>query len=309
MSWITLIVKTDNACAESLSDALLEHGALSVDIHDAAAGTDEEQPLYGEPGLPAGQLWQKAEVSGMFESHADIDAVMRSVTETLELPDVPAYRMETVEEQDWVRLTQSQFSPIRISSRLWIVPTWHQPPDSEAINLILDPGLAFGTGSHPTTQLCLAWLDQYLKQGETLLDYGCGSGILAIAALKLGASLVTGIDIDPHAIKASYANALLNACDQSRLSFGTHYPVETNKKDKSGAVKQVDIVMANILSNPLIMLAPILARATRKGGQIVLSGILETQAEEVKSVYRQWFEMHTSGKQEDWVLLTGSRID
>ena len=309
MSWITLIVKTNNACAESLSEALLEHGALSVDIHDAAAGTDEEQPLYGEPGLPTEQLWQKAEVSGMFESHAEIDVIMRSVTETLELPDMPAYRVETVEEQDWVRLTQAQFKPIRISSRLWIVPTWHQPPDSAAINVILDPGLAFGTGSHPTTQLCLDWLGQYLKQGETLLDYGCGSGILAIAALKLGASHVTGIDIDPHAIKASYANAILNACDQSKLLFGTRYPVETVKIDKSSAVEQADIVVANILSNPLIMLAPILAQATRKGGQIVLSGILETQAEEVKSVYRQWFEMQTSGKQEDWVLLTGNRVE
>lgn len=307
MSWITLIIKADNSYAELLSEVLLEHGALSVDIHDGAAGTDEEQPLYGEPGLPAEQVWQKAEVSGIFEHAIDVDAMMRSVTETLELHAMPVYRVETVEEQDWVRLTQSQFNPIRISSRLWIVPTWHQPPDPDATNLILDPGLAFGTGSHPTTQLCLAWLDEHLKQGETLLDYGCGSGILAIAALKLGASHVTGIDIDPHAIKASHANAILNGCDQSKLHFGIRYQVKADKNDKSGTVKQVDIVMANILSNPLIMLAPILAQAVRKGGQIVLSGILEAQAEEVKSVYGQWFEMQTSKKQEDWVLLTGTR--
>ena len=309
MSWITLIIRADDTYAESLSDVLLEHGALSVDIHDAAAGTEEEQPLYGEPGLPEEQVWQKAEVSGMFEQNTDINAIMQSVKKTLQLTDAPVYRVETVKEQDWVRLTQSQFNPIRISTRLWIVPTWHQPPDSEAINLILDPGLAFGTGSHPTTQLCLAWLDQYLKQGETLLDYGCGSGILAIAALKLGASLVTGIDIDPHAIKASHANAILNGCEQSKLFFGTHYQAGTNKNDKFGAVDQVDIVVANILSNPLIMLAPILARATREGGQIVLSGILKTQAEEVKSVYRQWFKMQISGEQEDWTLLTGTKID
>ncbi len=304
MSWKSIIIKTDNASADRLSESLLEHGALSADIHDAEAGTDAEQPLYGEPGLPAEQVWQKAEVTGLFDNDADLDAIMQSVKAATQLSQMPSYRTETVEAQDWVRLTQSQFSPIQISARLWVVPTWHRPPDPAAINLILDPGLAFGTGSHPTTQLCLVWLDQHLKQGETLLDYGCGSGILAIAALKLGAGHVTGIDIDPHAVKASQANALLNDCDQSKLFFSTHY--QTNDPDdKTGETRQVDIVIANILSNPLIMLAPILEQATRKGGQIVLSGILQAQADEVKVTYQKWFDMQSSYEQDGWILLTG----
>ncbi len=298
MSWITLIINTDSVGAELLSDTLMEAGALSVDIHDAAVGTESEQPLYGEPGQPAEQLWSKAEVSGLFDTESDIDSVMNYVTDKLQLPNIPAFRVAPIEDQDWVRLTQSQFDPIQISNRLWIVPTWHEFPDPEAINLILDPGLAFGTGSHPTTQLCLSWLDQHLKQGDTLLDYGCGSGILAIAAQKMGAAHVTGIDIDPHAIKASRANALLNACDQSSISFDTHYPAAKN---------QVDIVVANILSSPLIMLAPILAQATCVGGSVVLSGILQAQVDEVGAVYQQWFEIQATKAQEGWVLLTGTR--
>ncbi|HBV20218.1 MAG TPA: 50S ribosomal protein L11 methyltransferase [Nitrosomonas sp.] len=305
MSWKSIIIKTDNASADRLSEALLEHGALSADIHDAEAGTDAEQPLYGEPGLPAEQVWQKAEVTGLFADDTDLNAIMQSVKAATQLSQMPSYRTETVEAQDWVRLTQSQFSPIQISARLWVVPTWHQPPDSAAINLILDPGLAFGTGSHPTTQLCLVWLDQHLKQGETLLDYGCGSGILAIAALKLGAGHVAGIDIDPHAVNASQANALLNDCDQSKLFFSTHYQTGNNPDDKTGESGQVDIVIANILSNPLIMLAPILVQAVRKGGQIVLSGILRAQANEVKAAYQKWFDMQSSHEQDGWVLLTG----
>lgn len=302
MSWLVLIIKTNNIFAESLSEGLLEQGALSVDIHDAASGTKEEQPLYGEPGAPVEQLWQKVEVNALFENDADIKTVMQSVTDACQLARVPSYHVETIEEQDWVRLTQSQFNPIQITQRLWIVPTWHQPVDPAAINLVMDPGLAFGTGSHPTTQLCLIWLDQHLKKDEIVLDYGCGSGILAIAALKLGAKFVTGIDIDWHAIKASRDNAQLNACNLSKLYFATHYQAIDKK---SGTARQVDIVVANILSNPLIMLAPILAQAVRHGGQIVLSGILQEQTEEVKTIYQQWLEMQKANEKEGWVLLTG----
>ncbi len=302
MSWITITLKTNSASVEILGEVLLEQGALSIDIHDAAAGTDQEQPLFGEPGSPDGQIWHESEVTGMFDRNTDADAVMQSVTKILQLSEVPVYTVETIEAQDWVRLTQSQFNPICISSRLWIVPTWHKPVDPEAVNLILDPGLAFGTGSHPTTQLCLAWLDQHLSPGETLLDYGCGSGILSIAALKLGAARVAGVDIDPHAIEASHTNAQLNACDQSNLTFATQYTVTGNTAQK---VPQYDVVMANILPNPLIILAPILAEAARQGGRIVLSGILEAQATEVKSIYEQWFDMKTSIVREGWVLITG----
>lgn len=302
MSWVTLIIKTDSIHAELLSDALMTQGALSVDIHDAAADTQDEQMLFGEPGEPSGEIWQNAEVSALFNQDADIDEILRNITHTVQLDSQPDHRLETVEEQDWVRLTQSQFDPIRISQRLWIVPTWHQSPDPAAINLILDPGLAFGTGSHPTTQLCLGWLDRNLQPGNKVIDYGCGSGILAIAALKLGADHVTGIDIDLQAIEASQENALRNQCDPSRFVFATtHHTVQQGLQPD----EQVDVVVANILANPLIMLAPILAQAVRQHGHVVLSGILKEQAEEVRDVYQQWFDMCIADEQEAWVLLTG----
>lgn len=302
MSWITLIINADAKHAELLSDALMEQGALSVDIHDAAADTQNEQMLFGEPGEPGGEIWQNAEVSALFDQDVDIEEVLRNVTHLVQLDHQPGYRLERVEEQDWVRLTQSQFDPIQISPRLWIVPTWHQLPDPAAINLILDPGLAFGTGSHPTTQLCLGWLDQNLQAGDKVIDYGCGSGILAIAALKLGARHVTGIDIDPQAIKASQENALRNQCEPSRFDFAAaHQAAERDLQPQ----EQADAVVANILANPLMILAPILTQAVRKQGYIVLSGILKEQAEEVRAVYQQWFDMRIADKKEDWVLLTG----
>ena len=302
MSWVTLIIETDAAHAEVLSDALLEQGALSVDIHDAAADTQDEQMLFGEPGEPSGEIWQNAEVSALFDQDADIVAILRNVTQIMQSDQPLDYRIERIEEQDWVRLTQSQFDPIQISARLWIVPTWHQSPDPAAINLILDPGLAFGTGSHPTTQLCLGWLDQNLQPGDKMMDYGCGSGILAIAALKLGARYVTGIDIDPQAIKASEENALRNQCDPEKFHFATaHQATERSAQPE----EQTDVVVANILANPLIILAPLLMQIVRKHGHIVLSGILKEQAEEVKAVYQQWFDMRIAREQEGWVLLTG----
>ncbi|MBS0497611.1 MAG: 50S ribosomal protein L11 methyltransferase [Proteobacteria bacterium] len=304
MSWVTLIIETDAAHAETLSDALLEQGALSVDIHDAAADTADEQMLFGEPGEPSGEIWQHAEVSALFNADANIVEILRNVASIAQTDQPLNHRVERIEEQDWVRLTQSQFDPIQISARLWIVPTWHASPDPAAINLILDPGLAFGTGSHPTTQLCLRWLDQNLQPDATVVDYGCGSGILAIAALKLGARHVTGIDIDPQAIKASEENALRNQCDPSRFHFATAYQVtEWNLQ----AAEQTDVLVANILANPLILLAPLLAQIVRPHGHIVLSGILEEQAEEVRDTYQQWFNMSIAGKQEGWVLLTGSK--
>lgn len=302
MSWITLIIRADAAHAELLSDALMEQGAISVDIHDAAADTQDEQLLFGEPGEPSGEIWQNAEVSALFNQGVDFDEIMQNVTSLVQLGSQPNYRLERVEEQDWVRLTQSQFDPIQISPRLWIVPTWHQSPDPQAINLILDPGLAFGTGSHPTTQLCLGWLDQNLQQGNRVIDYGCGSGILAIAAIKLGADHVTGIDIDPQAITASQDNALRNNCDPAKFIFATAHKAAQQDLQPN---EQVDVVVANILANPLIILAPILVQAVRKGGHIVLSGILQEQGEDVRRVYQHWFDIHIVNEQEGWVLLTG----
>jgi ribosomal protein L11 methyltransferase len=304
MPWISLTLEIDAAHAEILSDALLELGALSVDIHDAAAGTAREQPLFGEPGEPPEKIWPLTEITALFDADADVSAVMQAATQAVELVSLPIYRLAEVLEQDWVRLSQAQFTPIQISARLWIVPSWHQIPDPAAVSLILDPGLAFGTGSHPTTQLCLAWLDENLRGGEDVLDYGCGSGILAIAALKLGASHAVGIDIDPRAIVASRDNARRNQLDQMQVEFCTAH---TAPQAALATAAWADVVVANILANPLIVLAPLLMSMTRKGGHIVLSGILRDQAEEVARIYRQWFEMRIAGEREGWVLLTGTR--
>jgi len=195
-----------------------------------------------------------------------------------------------------VRLTQSQFEPIPISPRLWIVPTWHTAADPDAINIVLDPGLAFGTGSHPTTRLCLRWLDNNLAGGESVLDYGCGSGILAIAAMKLGAAHAVGVDVDAQAVTASRDNAIANHVENVRF----HLPDEA-------ARDSYDLVVANILTNPLRLLAPLLADATRQGGQIVLSGILESQAQDVMNIYQQWFELNAPIFEDGWSCLSGRK--
>ena len=296
MSWLTLIVDTDAAHAEALSEALLELGALSVDLLDADADTPDEQAIFGEPGEPPPGVWQHNRVSALFDADKDVAAILSEAVANIGLQDLPVHRVETLDDNDWVRLTQSQFEPIPISSRLWIVPTWHTPSDPNAINIVLDPGLAFGTGSHPTTRLCLRWLDGNIKGGETVLDYGCGSGILAIAALKFGAASAVGIDVDAQAVSASRDNAIANQVEN--VSFAL--PDGT-----SGG--PYDVVVANILTNPLRMLAPLLAGATRQGGRIVLSGILEEQAQDVMDIYAQWFDLNTPVFEDGWSCLSGTK--
>jgi ribosomal protein L11 methyltransferase len=293
MAWLSLKIEADEQTAGLLSDALLELGALSSDIQDANAETDHEQPIFGEPGEPVDSVWQHSIVSGLFAEDADIPAILAEAAAAVHLAATPRHRVDRVEEQDWVRLTQSQFDPIKISSRLWIIPTWHTAPDPAAINLILDPGLAFGTGSHPTTHLCLQWLERHLRGGELVLDYGCGSGILAIAALKLGAGRALGVDIDPQAVLASRQNA-----EQNQVSAEFYLPDAAPKL-------QADVVVANILANPLKVLAPMLAQSVRPGGRIVLSGILAPQAEETLVIYRQWFDMEIAGELDGWACLAG----
>ncbi|MHB9119257.1 MAG: 50S ribosomal protein L11 methyltransferase [Burkholderiales bacterium] len=296
MAWQSLKVRTDERHAERLSDALLELGALSAGIEDADAGTEREQPVFGEPGEPPPGVWQHSVVSALFPADADIAAVMAELDASLELGLGRDWSVEALEETDWVRLTQSQFDPIPISPRLWIVPSWHTAPDPGAINLQLDPGLAFGTGGHPTTRLCLQWLDEHIRGGETVLDYGCGSGILAIAAAKLGAGKTVGIDIDPQAILSSRQNAAMNGVE-----------VDFFLPDEAPALL-ADVVIANILTNPLKVLAPLLAGSTRPGGRLVLSGILAPQAEDVLAVYRAWFDIDVYREDDGWVCLSGSRI-
>jgi len=296
MPWLSLIVDSDAEHAEALSEALLDLGALSVDLLDADADTPDEQAIFGEPSESPPGVWQHNRVSALFDSDKDVSAILRNASAIIGLKQIPQHRIETLADNDWVRLTQSQFEPIPISPRLWIVPTWHTPSDPNAINIVLDPGLAFGTGSHPTTCLCLRWLDINLQGGERVLDYGCGSGILAIAALKLGAAHADGVDVDLQAVIASRDNA--NANQVKNVQF--YLPDDAPQSS-------YDLVVANILTNPLRVLAPLLAKSTQSGGQIVLSGILEEQAQDVMNIYQQWFDLNAPIFGDGWSCLSGRK--
>jgi ribosomal protein L11 methyltransferase len=293
LAWVSLILSTDARVADALSDALLEQGAQSVSVEDANAGTAEEAPLYGEPGSAAQGAWPQSLIKALCAQDADPLRLLAAACAQIGLAPLPQYCLEAVGDEDWVRLSQSQFEPIRISDKLWIVPSWANAPDPHAVNLVLDPGLAFGTGSHPTTRLCLQWLERTTVGGERVLDYGCGSGILAIAALRLGAGRALGVDVDPLALVAARANASRNQVDARFIN--TETPTDF----------KADLVAANILANPLILLAPLLAGYLGTGGRLALSGILETQAEEVMAVYSPWFEMQIGGTDGGWTLLEG----
>lgn len=289
MPWLSLKLAANQDQAEVLADALMEAGALSAAIEDRDAGTAAEAPQFGEPGLEDPKAWQRNWVVALLEADADVPALMQR----LGLPADHEHQVEPVEEQDWVRLTQSQFDPIRISERLWIVPSWHEPPDPAAICIELDPGLAFGTGSHPTTRLCLAWLESHVAGGESVLDYGCGSGILAIAAARLGAAPVVGVDLDPQAVAASRDNA-----ERNGVSAAFHLPDDLPPGT-------YDILVANILTNPLRALMPLLGARVRSGGRIALSGILADQADEILALYGQAFDMGVWQMEEGWACLEG----
>lgn len=295
MGWQNVSFLTDASHAEPLCDALMEAGALSASIEDADAGTPDEQPQFGEPGSVNSPGWQHSRVVALMEPDADAAALLAEAAAAIGLAEVPSFSIEEVAEQNWVQLTQSQFDPIRVSERLWIVPSWHESPDPAAINLILDPGMAFGTGSHPTTRLCLEWLERNVSTGCSLLDYGCGSGILAIAAARLGAGTVAGVDIDPQAVDAARANAERNGV--TALFADSTQPV----------AGEYDVVVANILSNPLRVLAPAICAHVRSGGRLALSGILREQAEEIIGIYAQWLPLQVADVREDWVCLAGHK--
>jgi len=293
MGWQNVSFLTDASHAEPMCDVLLEAGALSASIEDADAGTADEKPQFGEPGSVNSPGWTHSRVVALFEPDADVAALLAHASAAIGLAGVPAWTVEEVAEQNWVQLTQSQFDPIRVSERLWIVPSWHETPDPAAVNLILDPGMAFGTGSHPTTRLCLEWLERNVSPGCRLLDYGCGSGILAIAAARLGAGSVAGVDIDPQAVEAARANAERNGV--TALFADSAQPV----------AGEYDLVVANILSNPLRVLAPAICAHVRSGGSLALSGILREQADEIIAIYAQWLPMQVADVREDWVCLAG----
>jgi ribosomal protein L11 methyltransferase len=295
MAWQNVSFLTDAAHAEPLCDALLETGALSASIEDADAGTPDEQPQFGEPGSATSPGWKHSRVVALFDPDADVGGILAAAARAAGLAQAPAFSVETVAEQNWVQLTQSQFEPIRVSGRLWIVPSWHAAPDPGAVNLVLDPGMAFGTGSHPTTRLCLEWLERNVSAGCSVLDYGCGSGILAIAAARLGAGAVAGVDIDPQAVAAARCNADSNGV------------VATFADSQQPLAGTYDLVVANILSNPLRVLAPAICALVRSGGLLALSGILREQADEIIGIYAEWLTLRVADTREDWVCLTGAK--
>lgn len=285
--------------AEALSDFLLDNGAYSVSIEDADADSENERPLFGEPGLePENHAWDRSCLKILCDNSFPIESLLKKEAEDLHIEPLEITSKKEVPDNDWVRITQAQFSPTKVSDRLWIVPSWHKEPDSNAINIRLDPGVAFGTGTHPTTRLCLEWLDQHDLTGKRILDYGCGSGILAIAAKKLGADFVAGVDIDPQAIEAANYNAHENNVDAS-----FYLPGKLDGHD-------FDVVVANILSNPLRVLAPALLGKVKQGGHLVLSGILDKQAEELIEVYQSHcpsLDMIVWKTLDGWVCLSGKK--
>lgn len=299
MSWTEIVIEIARDHAEALSDALMEVGALSVSVEDADEGTDQERPLFGEPGMePTEAAWDHSRVVALTNEDDDQAAIVAAAAEQIKLATLPKFTTRKVEEQDWVRLTQSQFAPIHIGKNIWVVPSWHEAPDPDGLILELDPGLAFGTGSHPTTRLCMEWLEANPAPGKTVLDYGCGSGILAMVAKKVGAGEVVGVDIDPQAIESAADNAERNKCEIE------YFLPDTFAQSKHAAQK-FDIVVANILSSPLKLMAPMLSGRVAPGGALILSGVLARQAEEVAAAYAPFIKLGVWAEQDGWVALHG----
>lgn len=303
-----LVLVCPESHAEELSDALMEAGALSVTVEDADDGTEAEKPLFGEPGLePEVHAWSRNRVVALLPDGLDPQQLVAQACADTGFSISPdSWSLRDVPDADWVRLTQSQFPPIQVGERIWIIPSWHRDnPDvprgdrasraDDQICIELDPGLAFGTGSHPTTHLCLEWLATGLQPGQTVLDYGCGSGILAIAARLLQSGETLGVDIDDQAVQSTRYNAQVNGVD-IRAMLPDALPDGT-----------FDVVVANILSNPLKVLAPMLANRVAPNGSLVLSGVLERQAHEVAQAYAPWISMRVWQAREGWVCLYGKR--
>lgn len=299
MSWTEVVIEIAREHAEGLSDALMEAGALSVSVEDADEGTAQEKPLFGEPGMvPTEAAWDHSRVVALTDVDADQAAIVAEAAAAIGLATAPKFATRAVADADWVRLTQSQFEPIHIGKNIWVVPSWHEAPNPNGLILEVDPGLAFGTGSHPTTRLCMEWLEAHPLPGKTVLDYGCGSGILAMVAKKLGAGEVAGVDIDPQAIESAKLNAERNNCE---IDF--HVP-DAFTASQYGE-QRFDIVVANILSSPLKLMAPMLSGRVAPGGFLTLSGVLARQAEEVAAAYAPFIKLGVWAEQDGWVALHG----
>ncbi|MDF7651770.1 50S ribosomal protein L11 methyltransferase [Candidatus Pantoea formicae] len=292
MPWIQIKINSTGENAEPLSDALMEVGAVSVTFQDT-----HDNPVY-EPLPGETRLWGDTDVIGLFDAETEMDDVVAELSQHPLLGSHFHHKIEQIEDKDWEREWMDNFHPMRFGERLWICPSWRDVPDPNAVNVMLDPGLAFGTGTHPTTSLCLTWLDGLDLQGKTVIDFGCGSGILAIAALKLGAAQAIGIDIDPQAIQASRDNAERNGVSDRLSLYLPHQQPEN---------LLADVVVANILAGPLRELAPLISVLPKAGGHLGLSGVLASQAEGVCEAYAERFALDPVAEKEEWCRITGVR--
>ena len=312
MAYFELLLRVPEALVDELSDALMDEAqALSVSVEDADAGGADERALFGEPGMPVPRLgWQRSSLRVLFETEAQATAAATLLQAQAWSDQVLLQGLQALPEEDWVRLTQAQFAPVEITPSFWIVPTWHEVPAQAQRVMRLDPGLAFGTGTHPTTRMCLRWIArqaaEHLKEPPTdplprhtghwtrVLDYGCGSGILAIAAGLHGAQGIVAVDIDPAAVEATQANALAN-------------DVALRAALPDAARGEYPLVLANILATPLKLLAPLLCGHVAPGGQLLLAGILQRQADELKAAYRPWLGLEVADEEDGWILMSGRR--
>jgi len=292
MAWWQISVQCTDDELEQTEDILLSLGALCITMSDA-----QDSPIY-EPLPGETPVWPYMTMTGMFQQNRHDEALYEKLLELLPDHQSATAHRSVLEEQNWERVHLQHFKPIRCAQNLWIVPSWLQPPDPEAIIIRLDPGMAFGTGSHPTTALCLAWMAHNNFNNQSVIDYGCGSGILSIAACKLGASRVFGVDIDPQAVDASLENSRRNDINQDRLRVSLVCDLKVDK---------VDLLIANILSGPLVELAPKFASMIKPGGKILLSGILKTQVNDIKCAYQSCFNLEPESTREDWVMISGTR--
>lgn len=296
MPWLQLMAETPKSAIRAIEDALLEAGAVSVTLQEHVPNGQEEKPIL-EPAPGKTPLWDSARITGLFLADCDTEQVTTQLKNTLD--PLPKLRWEQLEDKDWEREWMDNYHPIQCSGNLWICPSWKTPPDPSAINVLLDPGLAFGTGTHPTTFLCMQWLASQNLEGKSLIDYGCGSGILGIAALLLGANTAAGIDIDHQALTASRENVERNGLTKER------FPVFLPRQ--YAATTQVDVLIANILAGPIVELAETLLSPIKTGGYICLSGIIDKQADSVINAYREHIDFDPIQQKEEWVRLSGRK--
>lgn len=297
MPWLQIKLSIKPDVAEQYEDILLAAGCAAVTYQDSA-----DEPIF-EPDLGTTPLWSNTTITGLFAAEHDLKHTEESVRQAHEqlFPDqpVPELRAEILEDKDWEREWMSNYHPMRFGQRLWVCPSWREAPEPDAVNLMLDPGLAFGTGTHPTTALCLEWLDAEPLDDRTVTDYGCGSGILGIAALLLGARSVLAVDIDPQALQATRSNLERNGLAPERLDASL---------PEQAPQRETDVLVANILAGPLVELAPTLARRVRSGGRLALSGLLEQQADEIRAAYGRWFSLDPVVERDGWIRISGTRL-